>query len=152
MHSADAVKYGVGVWMLVGLCCSLSCQRSSEAMATWTPQDHSQLQRDSVPNSNQSPAQPSDTQPQESGDRVANVVWMLRCASCHGAEGRGDGAQKPPAANVRDLSDPEWQKTRTDAEIIEVIRKGRGMMPAFGEQLGEAGLQSLLAKVRSFKE
>lgn len=55
----------------------------------------------------------------------AKSIYSSRCATCHGATGRGDG---PGASNLdpkpRDYSDAEWQKTVTDDEIEKVIVYG----------------------------
>ena len=55
----------------------------------------------------------------------AKALAQNRCASCHGAGGKGDG---PNAATLpvkpRDLSQKEWQKSVSDAQIRAVIVKG----------------------------
>lgn len=55
----------------------------------------------------------------------ADSVYATRCATCHGATGRGDG---PGSSNLnpkpRDYSDAEWQKTVTDEEIEKTIVYG----------------------------
>ncbi|MBL8602319.1 MAG: cytochrome c [Myxococcales bacterium] len=53
------------------------------------------------------------------------AIFEARCASCHGADGRGDGllgrTSVPPARNFHD---PAWQASRTDAQLEDVIRRG----------------------------
>jgi len=49
-----------------------------------------------------------------------------------------------------DFTDPQLQAQRTDAQLAEVIRAGRGMMPPFGKQVNEQGLEALVAKLRRF--
>jgi len=62
------------------------------------------------------PASPADE---------AKALVQNRCASCHGPGGKGDG---PNAATLpvkpRDLSQKEWQKSVSDAQIRAVIVKG----------------------------
>ena len=52
-------------------------------------------------------------------------VFAARCAVCHGPEGRGDG---PAGAafnpRPRDLGDPAWQASVTDAHLARVITEG----------------------------
>ena len=108
--------------------------------------------------------QPSDHQPpptvapegqgagSEGGDPTATAsaaLWSARCATCHGAEGRGDGAGKPPGAGLPDLSSAAYQSTRSDVELHTVIKAGRGLMPPFGDQLSDEGITQLIKHVRS---
>lgn len=55
----------------------------------------------------------------------ATRIWETGCVTCHGAEGRGDGAM---AARLdprpRDHSDPVWQDSVSDEEIATVIVEG----------------------------
>lgn len=53
---------------------------------------------------------------------------------------------------VADLTDPAWQQSRTDAQIMEAIAKGPGAMPAFEEKLNEPGLEALTRHVRRLGE
>ena len=73
------------------------------------------------------PADPN--QPTEAKILFANV-----CSQCHGMEGKGDG---PAAASLnpkpRNYTDPEWQKTVTDAEIKAIIVGG-------GQSVGKSGM------------
>jgi mono/diheme cytochrome c family protein len=75
------------------------------------------------------PADPN--QPSEAKVLFANV-----CAQCHGLEGKGDGpASESLNPKPRNYTDPEWQKSVTDAEIKAIIVGGgpavgkSGMMP-----------------------
>jgi mono/diheme cytochrome c family protein len=56
---------------------------------------------------------------------TADLIFSTRCATCHGQDGKGDG----PAAQAlnpkpRNYSDPEWQKSVTDAQIKKTIVEG----------------------------
>lgn len=71
------------------------------------------------------------------------------CAPCHGVRGRGDGpaavAFHPPPA---DYTDPDGLPKMTDEQVMEVITKGRGSMPAWGAILKPEQLVPLLAYLR----
>ncbi len=91
-------------------------------------------------------------QAEEEGDpnqRAAAALWEMRCASCHGNSGRGDGAARPPGAALPDLTQPAYQASRSDDQLHSVIKSGRGMMPAFGDQLSDVGITALVEHVRS---
>lgn len=49
-----------------------------------------------------------------------------------------------------DFKSADFQKQRTDDQLLQVIRDGRGMMPGFGKQLNEQGLRALVAHVRAY--
>jgi cytochrome c553 len=61
----------------------------------------------------------------ERSSAEADKIFMTRCASCHGIDGRGDG---PGAANLtpkpRNYHDKAWQKTITDEQIEKTIVYG----------------------------
>jgi hypothetical protein len=59
---------------------------------------------------------------------------MDRCASCHGAFGKGNGPEaaklsKPP----RDFSDPTWQLAVSDRHLRQVILQGGVAVGKSGE-------------------
>jgi len=83
-------------------------------------------------------------------DDLGAKVYAQRCALCHGAEGKGDGAA---AAGLnpkpRNHTDGTYMNARTDGDLLEVIRIGKGAMPAWGKVLSEAEIQAVLKHVRS---
>jgi mono/diheme cytochrome c family protein len=77
-------------------------------------------------------------------------VFAKRCALCHGAGGHGDGvASKGLNPKPRNFHDVAYMSTRTDAQLSEVIHKGKGVMPRWEGQLSEAEIQAVLKHVRS---
>jgi len=55
----------------------------------------------------------------------ADGVWQMRCTTCHGAGGKGDGAAAAALnPKPRDFSSAEWQKSVTDEHIEKVIVEG----------------------------
>ena len=78
--------------------------------------------------------------------------YQTRCALCHGKAGAGDGAMAGAlAVKPRNLADPMWQASITDAALDEVILKG-------GKAVGKSELmpgnfehdRQSLADVRAF--
>lgn len=105
-----------------------------------------------------SPA-PAPTAP--SGDAVATEakqIFDMRCATCHGTSGKGDGAAAAALnPKPRDYSDAAWQKTVTDQQLADVIVKGgaavgkSNMMPP-NPDLGTKPevVKAIVAMIRGF--
>ncbi len=69
------------------------------------------------------------------------------CVFCHGEE--GDGA----APGTPDWTDPEWQDSRTDEQLLEAIANGKGdKMPKFGGTLSAEEMRGALKFVRGFRQ
>jgi cytochrome c553 len=66
-----------------------------------------------------------NTNPRPGGDDRAQALFNSMCATCHGAEGHGDG---PAAANIspkpRDYTDAKWQASVTDDDLKRTIMLG----------------------------
>ena len=81
---------------------------------------------------------------------LGDKVYRDRCALCHGPEGKGDG---PGAAGLdpkpRNHTDGAYMTSRTDEQLLEVIRHGKGGMPAWGGILTDREIQAVLKHVRS---
>jgi len=55
----------------------------------------------------------------------ADTVWQQRCATCHGATGKGDGAAAAALTpKPRDFTSAAWQSSVTDAHIEKIIAEG----------------------------
>ncbi len=82
---------------------------------------------------------------------AGSLLFGERCEVCHGQFGKpwpvGDlpkGVQAPP----RDLRNPVFQESTTDAQLLEAIRHGRRGMPAVPPALSDEEAAQLLAFVR----
>ena len=77
-------------------------------------------------------------------------VFVKRCVLCHGADGGGDGvASKQLNPKPRNFHDLAYMKTRTDAQLSQVIHQGKGAMPRWQGQLTEAEIAAVLAHIRA---
>ncbi len=74
------------------------------------------------------------------------AVFKQRCSMCHGADGKGFPALKTP-----DFTDPKWQESIQDSELVETIKNGKKgtPMPAFGDKLSEDEIKAVVAHIRS---
>jgi mono/diheme cytochrome c family protein len=119
----------------------VACGQRAE-LTEWKPEDHQPPP--SVAPEGQGSAE-------ETGDptaRAAAALWSMRCATCHGEGGRGDGAGKPPGAALPDFSAASFQSGHSDDKLYETIANGRNLMPAFGKELTKEGIEALIAHVR----
>ncbi len=80
----------------------------------------------------------------------AKQLFDSICGKCHGADGRGGvptaEGQPPP----RDFTDPAFHASRTDAELKNVIKNGKGPMPPFGALFDETQTALLVSYIRDF--
>jgi cytochrome c5 len=68
------------------------------------------------------------------------------CIFCHGEEGYGEAPGTP------DWTDPEWQESRTDEELVNSITHGvEDRMPTFKDKLTKDEITAAVKFVRSFK-
>lgn len=80
------------------------------------------------------------------------TTFMAVCGRCHGAQGTGGTPIGIGGPTPRNFHDPEFQRTRTDADIVKTIREGKPPgMPAFGSTLSDEQVRGLVAIVRSFQ-
>jgi len=94
-------------------------------------------------------AAPPTTVAASNATDLGTRVFQQRCVLCHGPEGRGDGiGGKALNPHPRNFHDQAYMKTRTDAQLSEVIHNGKGAMPKWGGVLSEAEIQAVLKHVR----
>jgi len=81
------------------------------------------------------------------------TLYRQSCGHCHGLDGKGDGEMggylNPPPANLAS----EKTQSKSDAELKDVIMKGRSgtAMEGFEGALEEGQWNDLLAYLRSLK-
>jgi len=80
-------------------------------------------------------------------------IYAEKCALCHGATGHGDG---PGAAALdpkpRNHTDGAYMNAQTNAQLHEVIKNGKGQMPAWGATLSDEQIDQVLSYVRTLAE
>ncbi len=80
----------------------------------------------------------------------AEQTFVSVCAKCHGADGKGGVPAAEGANPPRNFCDASFQASRSDEDLKQVIRKGKGGMPAFGNLFSDADLLALVHKIRTF--
>jgi cytochrome c6 len=78
------------------------------------------------------------------------TLFESNCQMCHGADGKG-ATPTGQALKVANLRSPEIVKM-SDAELANVISKGKKAMPAFGSRLTPPQIESLLSYIRTLQK
>ena len=73
--------------------------------------------------------------------------FKAKCAACHGADGSGKTAMGEKFG-IRDLHAAEVQK-QTDAQLTEIVTKGKNKMPAYDGKLSKEQIDQVVAFIRS---
>jgi cytochrome c6 len=78
------------------------------------------------------------------GDEASagKAVYTARCASCHGATGRGD-TKLGERLKVTTLVDARWADEGALPQIEKAVREGVGTMPGFGSKLTPAEVEAV---------
>jgi mono/diheme cytochrome c family protein len=77
----------------------------------------------------------------------APLYRQKACATCHGADGRGN-TPVGKSLKARDLGSEEVQK-QPDDELAATITNGRGKMPGFKSTLSNDQVKQLVTYIRS---
>jgi mono/diheme cytochrome c family protein len=78
------------------------------------------------------------------GDGAA--LFKAKCAACHGPDGAATTTMGK-MLKIRDLGSVDVQK-QTDAELNQIITKGKNKMPAFDGKLKKEEIEQLVAYIR----
>jgi mono/diheme cytochrome c family protein len=76
-------------------------------------------------------------------------IFVANCTGCHGKNADGD-TPAGRAWHVPDLHSQPVQKM-ADQQLLEIVRHGKGKMPAWGGLLSQIDMDHLLAYIRSLK-
>jgi cytochrome c oxidase cbb3-type subunit 3 len=77
---------------------------------------------------------------------TGEAIYKRNCAGCHGADGSGQTAMGRTFKLV-DLRSAEPQKM-TDAQLAEIVTKGKNHMPAYDKKLSHEQIQSVVGYLR----
>jgi mono/diheme cytochrome c family protein/uncharacterized membrane protein len=83
------------------------------------------------------------------GNSAGRELFVLHCAKCHGADGKGTSA-RAVEPEIPDFTSASWHAKRSDSILLASIVHGKGKgMPAFGERIQEDQARALMSHVRS---
>jgi mono/diheme cytochrome c family protein len=77
-------------------------------------------------------------------------VYKSKCASCHGADGKGDTAAGKNM-KVKDLASDDVQK-QSDADLAGIIEKGKKPMPGYEGKLTKDQIDGLVKWIRTLQK
>lgn len=83
-------------------------------------------------------------------DSGAADLFKSKCAACHGADGKADTTMGKKL-NMKDLGSAEVQGM-SDADLENIITKGKDKMPAYDGKLSKDEIDSLVKHIRTFKK
>jgi len=72
----------------------------------------------------------------------AAATYKAKCAMCHGPDGKGG------KMGTRDFASAEV-KAETDAQLTDIITKGKGKMPSYTGKLKDTEIKDLVTYIRS---
>jgi cytochrome c6 len=75
------------------------------------------------------------------------ALYKAKCATCHGAAGKGDTALGK-MDKIRDLGSADVQQ-QSDAALSAIISNGKDKMPAYGKSLKPDQVKDLVTYIRS---
>lgn len=94
---------------------------------TEQPQEHATTQPVQAAAPTTKPAETAAVGVNATESQEARTIFTSRCSTCHGAEGKGNGAAAVALnPKPRNYTDPAWQKSVTDDHLREIIVKGGG--------------------------
>ncbi len=78
-------------------------------------------------------------------------IYGYDCAMCHGATGNGKGDMVADLKlNLKDWTNPEALKNRTDGELYYIITNGQGQMPGEAGRAKTEDIWNMVSLLRSF--
>jgi mono/diheme cytochrome c family protein len=77
---------------------------------------------------------------------AGETLYKAKCAMCHGPDGKGE-VPMGKKLNARNLGSTEVQ-SQSDAQLVEVVTKGKNKMPAYDGKLKPDEIKALVAYIR----
>jgi mono/diheme cytochrome c family protein len=77
-------------------------------------------------------------------------VYKSKCASCHGADGKGETTMGKNL-KLKDLGSADVQ-SKSDADLTKVIEDGKKPMPGYKGKLTDDQIKDVVKYIRSLKK
>lgn len=77
------------------------------------------------------------------------ATYKAKCTMCHGPDGKGSAVGQK--MGVRDFTSADVQK-ETDAQLTDIISKGKGKMPPYAGKLKDSEIKDLVAYIRGLSK
>ena len=94
-------------------------------------------------------AKVNPVKPSEESLVKGKKMFVIDCAMCHGDKGDGKGDMASDIKNVTDFTNPDALKNRSDGDLFNIIRKGKGEMPPEGDRAKNDDIWNLVNYIRS---
>jgi mono/diheme cytochrome c family protein len=103
------------------------------------------------------PATPPDTKnpikPTPELQAKAKKVYGYECEMCHGATGDGKtDLAKDMKMTLSDLTDPKTLADKTDAQLFDLIKNGKGQMTPEGDRMKPDDIWNLVTYIRGMSK
>jgi|SRR5215467_15872267 len=80
-------------------------------------------------------------------DDKSAALYKQKCASCHGADGKGE-TPAGKAMKVGSFASPETAKM-SDDDLAGIIANGKGKMPKYGASLKPEEIKAMVSYIRT---
>jgi mono/diheme cytochrome c family protein len=77
---------------------------------------------------------------------AGETLFKSKCAACHGLDGKGE-VPMGKKLGARNLASTEVQ-SQSDAQLVEVVTKGKNKMPSYDGKLKSDEIKGLVAYIR----
>ena len=78
---------------------------------------------------------------------LGKKVYAAKCASCHGADGKGNA--KMAGMLKITIPDLSGSKGKSDAELLKLLAEGKKPMPSFAKSLSKDEMESVLSYTKA---
>lgn len=108
--------------------------------------------------SSRAPQAAAPPRPSQYEINIGRQTFLRYCAGCHGETGQGDGFNSFSLdPHPRDLSDPAFQKSKSNTDLEDAIRRGgagvglSSLMPPWGRTLDARHINDVVLYLRSLR-
>ena len=91
----------------------------------------------------------------ESPERLPDgkEIYLSHCKECHGVLGAPTKASLRKYDKIPNFRDPDFFKSRTDAELLKAVTEGKGRdMKGFSEKLSKDEIEAVVAYLRTLEK